>query len=107
MELSLVKDWFAVAGGVLGVGGALYAWLTRDGNKALGAVAEIKEAVAVIDRRVARLELEMEHLPSKDDVAELKLSLAKVEGAIAVFGEALGGVQRTVSRIDGYLRKEG
>ena len=106
MEVAFLKDWLAVGGGVLGVGGAVYAWLTASGNKALKKASDVEAGVNALEKRVAVLELEMEHLPSKDDIAELKLSLADLKGSVNVFGESLAGVQRTVSRIDGYLRKD-
>lgn len=106
MELmAALTDWLSLLAVAISSGGAIYAWITTR-SKANGAeIEKIKETLRGQGDRLTSVEGELRHMPAKDDVTELKLTIAELKGSVAVFGEALGGVQRTVSRIDTYLRK--
>lgn len=58
------------------------------------------------DRRIQAVEGELKHLPDKDSVNDLRLTLAKLEGTVATLTESMGSVSRTVHRIDTWLREK-
>lgn len=59
-----------------------------------------------LDRRVQSIESELKHLPNKDDVNELKLAMAQLDGTVGRLDESLSGISRTVRRVEGFLMKE-
>ncbi len=73
-------------------------------NKRLD-VAETK--IASHDLRLQSAEDELKHLPDKDTVNELKLSLVELQGTVKALTESVGSVSRTVHRIDDWLREGG
>tara|TARA_A100001391_G_scaffold50885_1_gene30964 strand:- start:41460 stop:41861 length:402 start_codon:yes stop_codon:yes gene_type:complete len=58
------------------------------------------------DKRIALVEQEMRHLPTKDQVSDLRNSITQLEGTIKEIGASLNATAHTVSRIDTYLRKD-
>ncbi|WFE92291.1 DUF2730 family protein [Roseibium porphyridii] len=102
-----LKNWLGVAAIVISLLTSIYAWLT---SKAKANAEHLKAVDAKLidhDRRVQELESEMKHLPDKDDVNDLKLSIAELRGTVGRLDESLSGVSRTVRRVEGYLMKEG
>ncbi|MEZ5790486.1 MAG: hypothetical protein R3D34_06755 [Nitratireductor sp.] len=133
MDISFWKDWLGVVALAISVMGSAYAWITSRANSnaehlkrvdqaltqlekhqgrldaALEAMIpkkQIDDAFADHGRRIQTLENDMKHMPVKDDVIELKLALAKLEGTVGRLDENLGGVSRTVRRVEEYLMKE-
>ena len=58
------------------------------------------------DRRIQALEGDFKHLPSKDDIHGLMLSVEVIRGELGKMSETHDGVKRAVSRIEGYLLEE-
>ena len=58
------------------------------------------------DKRIALVEQEMRHLPTKDQVSDLRNSITQLEGTIKEIGASLTATARTVANIDTYLRKD-
>ena len=105
----MAKDWLGLVAIAISLGGVFFAWLTagsKDNAKQIDALRQSNEHItAEHERRIQTLESEMRHLPDKDTVIDIKLSIAKLEGAFGRLDEKLGGVARTVQRIDGYLKE--
>ncbi|MFD1330244.1 DUF2730 family protein [Mycoplana ramosa] len=57
------------------------------------------------DRRIQRIEDELKHLPSKDQVNDIKLAMSDLKGTVAVLGESMASVSRTVHRLEDYLKE--
>jgi hypothetical protein len=58
------------------------------------------------DRRIQAAEGELKHLPDKDTVNDLRLTLAQLQGTVTALSESMGSVSRTVHRIDNWLREK-
>lgn len=58
------------------------------------------------DRRIQAAEAELKHLPDKDTVNDLRLTLAQLQGTVTALSESMGSVSRTVHRIDDWLREK-
>lgn len=68
--------------------------------------AELEDKMRDQDKRLSIVENEMEHLPTKDQVSNLHISITQLEGTIREMGASLQAVTRTVGNIDTYLRKD-
>ena len=96
MNLSDAKDLVGVAGGLIGIIAMVYAWL----------IARSKvnaEHVSDLLTRVQSIEADFRHIPSKDTVHGLELSISEIKGDIHAMSEAFSAVQRTAQRIENYL----
>lgn len=100
------KEWLGLLALAISVGGSLYAWLTSRSTTNSEHLATVDKALIDHASRIQSIESELKHLPAKDDVNDLKLALAKLEGTVGRLDESLGSVSRTVQRIDGYLRED-
>lgn len=116
MELGVIKDWLGLIAVMISVGVFVHSWLTSGSKTNATALAEQKKQTGAAleahgkkltdhDRRIQSVEAEMKHLPDKDTVLELKLAIAELKTTVAVMGESMGSIGRTVHRIDDYLRK--
>ncbi len=112
-----VMKWLGLASLLISIGTVLWSGLSS-GEKAVATdLAKFKEhqgkhdeevddAIVGLAARVQSLESEMKHLPDKDSVVDLKLAMAELKGTVGRLDESLGSVQRTVLRIDDWLRQE-
>lgn len=117
MTIGSVNEWLSAISLLGTMVNGLWFWLSRparDTNKRLDAtnkrVEELaseanaradrhREDLKAHDRRIQRVEDDMRHLPTKDDLAELSHELVGVK-------TELGIVAKTVARIDDFLRKQ-
>jgi phage-related protein len=70
-------------------------------------IAKAEKTLVDHDRRIQGVESEMRHLPSKDDMSALQLSLANLTGTVGILAESFKGVSSTVHNIDTWLREKG
>ncbi|WP_395815208.1 DUF2730 family protein [Devosia sp.] len=86
-------------------GTAIYAYFANRSRAAAKEITDLRAEVDALEKRVDKLETEMQHLPDKDMVSDLRLAIAKLEGTVSTLGEKVSGVARTVGVIDDVLRK--
>lgn len=114
--IEAAKDYLNIVALLIGIGNALWIWLSRparDTNKRIDATDEEvkvvkeqaddradrhREELKQHDRRIQRIEDDLRHLPTKDDHNKLAHSLTALKTELDI-------VARTVSRIDDFLRK--
>jgi uncharacterized protein HemX len=113
--MDVLKEWAGLIAVLMAVGTGVFSWFTASGRNAMIALKEhaedqalredqVQHKLAEHDRRIQSAEAELKHLPDKDSVMELKISLADLKGTVSTVTESLGSISRTVHRIDDYLR---
>lgn len=102
-----LKDWATLANTALAMGAFLYSWLTGKAKVNEARLKSVDDKLAEHDRRILTAESELQHLPAKEDVMELKLALAELRGTVGRLDESLNGVSRTVRRVEDHLLKDG
>lgn len=102
--LTTISQWVGILALLLSVGNLLWAWVSRPardvGTRVDAANERIEEAFEGLkghDRRIQRVEDDMRHLPTKDDLALLSNKLTGVKTELDI-------VARVVTRIDEFLR---
>lgn len=116
MTLGVFSQWVAIIALLLGIGNVLWAWLSmpnRDTNKRIDEAeadiakfnTEAKADLAVLtegmkghDRRIQRVEDDMRHLPTKDDLQAVSHKVTSIKTELDI-------VAKTLGRIDDFLRK--
>ncbi|MGB3834466.1 MAG: DUF2730 family protein [Mesorhizobium sp.] len=110
-------QWVSFLLSAIALAGIVYGWFTAGEKQVAKDLAAHKQkhgedmnaidgAIALHDRRIQSLETEFQHLPNKDSLVELKLALSDLKGTVGRLDESLGSVQRTVLRIDDWLRAD-
>jgi paraquat-inducible protein B len=101
------KEWMALAALTISVGTVVFGWFTAGGKKALAKLEEHRVDFEQLKEKVATIESEIRHLPSKEDVHQLNLSMAELKGTAGRQEEKLAGVERTVRRVEEFLLEHG
>jgi len=101
------KNWAGLIALLFSIGGIAYSFLTAGSKSNSEELKAVSTKLIELDRRVQAAESELNHMPAKDDVVELKVSMAELKGTVNSLIEGLSGVSRTVRRVEDYLMKEG
>lgn len=101
-----LKDWLGAVAVVISLLTSVYAWLTSKAKANSEHLKTVDAKMTDLDRRTQALEAEQKHMPSKDDVNDLKLEIAEMNGTMKALGGEVAGVSRTVRRVEGFLLKE-
>ena len=105
MPVELVAKWLGALALLISIMNTFWAYLTREARTAIQRQGELTSKVITHDRRIQTLEHEINHMPGKDEIHEVKVEITEVRGALSRLEEALSGTSKTVERIDEYLRK--
>lgn len=116
-----LKEWLGILALAVSVGGTLYAWLTRSGKEAGEHVAKLElqikndlkdrdlalkdrdDKINSLEDRVSRLEGEINHLPDRDTVHRMELSLSEMRGDLKAMTERLVPVASISDRLQEFL----
>lgn len=63
----------------------------------------VAAAVGKVDGRVAKLEHDFQHLPTKEQVHKLEVTTTEMKGDVKAMNETVKGVAGTASRLESYL----
>ncbi|MBD8890164.1 DUF2730 family protein [Roseibium litorale] len=107
MMIDGLKDWATLANTALAIGAIIYSWLTGKAKVNEERLKTVDAKLTDHDRRIQAAESELQHLPAKEDVMELKLALAELRGTVGRLDESLNGISRTVRRVEDHLMKDG
>lgn len=102
----LIQTIAAYSGLILAGVSSAYAWWSQRNAAAQSEIDRLEKANTEVEKRVAKLEFELSHLPSKDLVNDLKLTMSDLHGQLAAMAERLNAVGNTVSIIDRTLRDQ-
>jgi hypothetical protein len=81
------------------VGSAIYSWVSAR-NKAT------TEKVDQLERRMTKVEGDIEHLPDKDMSHRMEISIAEMRGEMRVLAEKLNPVAAISDRLQEYLLEQ-
>jgi Protein of unknown function (DUF2730) len=101
-----VKEYAGLLAVLISIGSTLWMWITAGSRSNTVELQTVSNTLIKHAERLQALEQDIKHLPTKDTVMELKLALSDLNGTVGRLDESLGGVQRTVLRIDDYLRQD-
>jgi hypothetical protein len=96
MQWAVLMSVLAGISTILGIANMIWTWMSKGGARA-----------ADHERRIQAIESELQHLPSKDDITNLRLQLTELNGRMGTFDAELASIARTTRRIEDHLLKEG
>ncbi|MBI1246145.1 MAG: DUF2730 family protein [Alphaproteobacteria bacterium] len=113
MTLAEFKDYASIGAFIMSAGGVFYTWLTarsKSNSEDIKAIhsdfAEVKKDVEDIEARLRVIDSEWKHLPDKETINDLKISMTEMRGTVNTLNESLKSIARTVGLIDEYMRKD-
>jgi len=106
--IAMLKDWFGLIAIIIAVATTVYAWVTRRSkenaasiqkmaDEISGRLKAIEKRLIVDDRRIQRLENDFQHLPTREQISELKVALAQVSTTVE-------NTNKMVERMDNDIR---
>lgn len=103
MSLSWIVPVVTVLALLVGIANTVWLWWSKSNDAGEKKIEKIEGQVADHDRRLGRVEGELQHLPSKEAVHELTVKLTELAGKFAAVDGEVNGISRTVERIERYL----
>ncbi len=107
MDISPLVPWLSAVSLLISIGVAVTAFLTTGAKQNSRQIADLEEDFEAIDRRVQSLEGEMRHLPDKDAVHRLELTLRDMQVEMAKIAASADQSARTTARVETYLLEKG
>ncbi|QPT09861.1 DUF2730 family protein [Sphingomonas paucimobilis] len=113
MNITIVWQLVAIASALLGIANLIWMWLAQMRQPGEKAIQELQKLCQGLDsegeavaRRVDRIESEMRHVPTKDDLHEVKNSITAMIGQMKVVETEVAAATRTMRRIEDHMREE-
>ncbi len=106
MDLSQLVPWLSAAALIISLGTSISTLLTSGAKENSKKLAKMEEATTVLDGRVQALEGEMRHLPDKDAVHRLELTLKDLQTEIRQIGTSAEQSVRVATRVENYLLEQ-
>ena len=100
-----LRGWIGMIGGGLGIGGAIYAWLTSGSKANAEEIKAIREEQVKLRQILAEIHSELENRPRQGAVHELAMRTERLSGKIEAMSEKVNMVAHTASRVDDYIRE--
>mgnify|MGYP006431492143 CR=1 FL=1 len=66
----------------------------------------LREQDAAVERRVAKLEVQMQQVPDKETMHDLQICVARTEGTMSRLGERLDGTEKLFARMERALQRQ-
>lgn len=101
-----IRNWSGPIASLLAIASLIYTWITARSKINEQRLAGHERKLTEHDRRVQKLENDVAHLPSKDDVHELRIEVADIKGSVGRLEASAAGTDRTARRIEEFLMKE-
>jgi len=98
-----VQLWLSICSMVASLGTIIFTVLTRGSRDNSVAIRKVDERVLDLEQKVARMETDMRHLPSKDGIQRMEITLAEMNGKIAVLSERLQPVAAISERLQEFM----
>lgn len=101
--MELMKDWAGFAAIALALLSSVHSWLTSRSQVNSEHLKRVDGNLKDHDRRIQKVESEIEHLPSKDSLHQLDLAMKDLQGDVKQMSANLESVTRTSHRVERFL----
>jgi len=101
--MDVVKEWAGVVGAIVSILVLVYGWLTSGSKENSKKLADQQLAMDGLDSRVQALESEMRHLPDKELVHRLELTMKDMQVQMAGMAASAEATARTARRVEEFL----
>lgn len=106
MTLSDLSPAISGIGGLLGIISIIYTWITARSRVNGEEIKVLRERSVEHDRRIDRIEKDIEHLPDRNHAHAMQVELAQMSGEIKLLAERLKPVAAISERLQEFLLSE-
>lgn len=103
MDFGTIAQWVSVA---VALGAVVHTIISTRSRATKEAVDKLEGRLRANEHEITRIRSDIDHLPSKDAVVNIMLSLAELKGQVAALDERLKPVSAMSSRMQDFLMTE-
>ena len=107
VDYSAIKFWFGVGQYVLTIGVGLYVWLGNRFKAKTTEVELLKKSLATVEGQVSKLETNMAHTLSHEDLGAVYERINDVSDQVSNLSGKMDGVKSGLDMIHDHLLSEG
>ena len=100
MGVSEIKEWLGIIAIIISVGATIYAWITARSQKNSTRLVGVQKKMVEYDRRIQSLESEFKHLPTHEQVSELRVAIAELTGVTNSTQATVSSTNNAVKRLE-------
>lgn len=104
--LSALPVMISVIAVLVGIANTVWTWVAKSQTATADRAKCMEDDIDGLTLRVAQLEGDYKHLPTKGDIGRLAIQIENLSGQIRTTETSLNAVNRTVVRIDDFLREK-
>ena len=106
MDLQPIVPWLSAFALIISLGTTVSTFLTSGAKQNAKKIADLDESSKALESRVQELETEMRHMPDKDAVHRLELTLKDMQTEIIKIYTSAEQSARTTARVETYLLEQ-
>lgn len=107
MDLAPLIPWLSAAALIISLGTSVVALLNTGTRRNGDQITALQKVVNDQDRRISSIENELKHLPDKEVVHRLELTLSEMKSDIVKIAASADQSARTTQRVENYLMERG
>lgn len=91
---------------LISIGSAVWSWFSKGNAAIVAALERVSNKVIEHDRRIQRVEDQLPHMPSKDQVAEMVIELGRVVERLTAVRDDVHRQGESIRRIEDVMLKD-
>lgn len=99
-------QWVGPIGTLISIGTAIWVWVTSPAKAAAAAAAAVAERVNSVERRLDKVELEIEHMPDAQAIQDLAIGIANMRGDIKTLASQVLTAVAVSERLQNWLLEQ-
>ena len=103
MTAADVWPWLSSLALLISLGGTLYIWVTAGSSGNARQIEELFKRMAEVERRAEKAESDIRHMPDRDMVQRMEITLTEMRGQMSVLSERLVPVAAISERLQEFL----
>lgn len=105
MDITQIVPWLSATALIISIGGTVYAVLTARSKGNEARIGDVEKRLDGHRERIQSLEQELKHLPAKDEVHALQLSMTTIDGKVSTLTTSHDALLKSIRRIEDFLLK--
>lgn len=98
-----LQPWLGSLALLISIGSSVYLWMTTGSRDNTAAIRKLDERLSVAEQHLVTISTDMRHLPNKDGMQRMEITLAEMNGKIAVLSERLQPVAAISERLQEFM----
>ena len=102
-----IKVWIGIISGMVALVVSAISYLRQPSKDNSVKIEDLSEGQQILVRRVDRMETQIENMPTKDDISDVRLALSDLRGTVSTTEEIVKTVRRATFDLNDWLRNQG